>query len=174
VSELGGALPAAVTCPPKVVLSGQILSSTASSTTSAGPLANVQVHYEGNALASDPGASRGDVVTDSSGRYRLLVEPGSYRVVVKPSADKRLPWAARRVSVTWDTTLDITLSHPREVLGTVKVKNTDGTTTPVANAVVAIYRTQTSITPTPPPLLVYEALSNSLGQFKLVLPDAGN
>ncbi len=168
VTATSAVLPTVV-CPPKYELRGKVLGA------SQQPLAGVLVQYEGNGAAADPGVSKGDVQTDGKGEFAVRVEPGSYRVAVKPGADLRLPWSARRISVKGNTDLQISVSKAREVLGMVRVANADGTSAAVAHAIVAIYRLQPGYSdPSQPPLLIYEALSDSLGQFKLILPDSSS
>ncbi|MGI5865775.1 MAG: hypothetical protein ACOX6T_27465, partial [Myxococcales bacterium] len=124
--------------------------------------------------------SSGDVKTNADGSFSVPVEPGFYRVLVKPGAERRLPWASRTIqAIDPDASASavevIAVSEAREVYGTVNAPTGSGTLAGVANAKIVVYRppaTSSLLSPPPPPAVVYEALTDSRGQFKVLVPKA--
>jgi hypothetical protein len=157
---------APIVCRPKRTLRGVVTAISAKGVEV--PLSDVLVHYEGNPAADDPGTSKGDARTDSAGFYSFDVEPGSYRIVARPATDRRLPWATRRVH-TSESFVAISVPAPREVAGVL----VDWTGKPVPSAIVTLYRVaQAGTDEQPPPEMVFEALTNAAGEFKVVVPKA--
>jgi hypothetical protein len=160
-----------VTCPRKVTLFGRVMAPPVGGGDTA-PLASVPVLVEGNPAAADPGRSliKG-LTTGVDGIYSAQVEPGSYRVTAMPAGDRPLPWATQLVSATGATQApDLVLADAREVNGTLVYHKASGQTVSVAGATITVYRTPVSSLVQP--IKLFEALTDSNGQFKAVLPRA--
>lgn len=163
-----GPLEVSILCPKKALLSGTVTLADGSAA------ADVALLIEGNPASSAPGAS---VITwlrtDASGAFTAPVEPGGYRVVAMPSASRKLPWGSRRVQVDGATSVALALSDPREVAGTVAAR-AGGTATPLPNASVVFYRSDTS-SPSEHsyPIKLYETITDAQGQFRVYLPKSG-
>jgi hypothetical protein len=166
VVDAAAQLPAIV-CQAKVALSGRVLGPLSNGTT--GPLASVPLYIEGNPASAEAGPSAvRNIVTDSDGAWKAAVEPGSYRVVATPPAD--LPWGAVVVTATTKMDVpDIVLTNGRLVTGSLIYHRKDGTDAPITGATVTVFRPPTSNVQ---PMKVYEALTDSSGLFRLVVPKA--
>jgi hypothetical protein len=150
-----------IVCGPKLALEGRVVDSAGT------PLADAIVHYEGDPNAASPGRSSGDVKTDGAGTFSVLVDPGGYRVTAKPGA--RLPWATRRVEAGASEVL-IAVSATRTVYGSVTSRTSTGDVVAIPNAVVRVYRVPPSDSGFTAPTLVYEELTDDLGNFKVFVP----
>ncbi len=162
-------LPAPILCPPKPVLAGRVLAPRFDGEDPV-PLGGVPIYVDGNPASASPGASSlRNVVTDADGTFTALVEPGSYQVVAAPGSD--FAWSAQSVVTSGNTTLpDFVLEQGRVVSGSLIYRNKDSSETPVGGATVSVFRSPTSSLL--PPLKIYEALTDSSGRFKVVLPKA--
>lgn len=155
-----------IACPPKSEIAGIVTDS------SGAPLDGVVVQIEPNTSATEPGTSRVETITAADGNYTALVEPGAYRVVVKPGFQRKLPWASRRVMVSGPTTVPtIALSEARIVDGAVTGPQSIGGR-PIPYANVSVYRV-------PPArdrrsgataIKLYDAITDAQGRFQVILP----
>lgn len=158
----------AILCPPKAVLTGRVLAPSLVDGQDPVPRPGVPILIDGNPASATPGASTvRDVVTGADGAFTALVEPGAYQVVAAPSAD--FPWLAQTVVATGPTAMDdFVLEKGRLVSGSLIYRNKDGSQAAVAGATVSIFRSPTSSLVAP--LKIYEALTDSSGLFKVVVP----
>ncbi|MGC4114079.1 MAG: hypothetical protein QM765_05355 [Myxococcales bacterium] len=162
------ALPAAILCPAKAVLTGRVLAPIVDGQDPM-PLGGVPILVDGNPSSATPGTSTlRDVITNADGTFKALVEPGAYQVVAAPASD--FPWSAQSVTTTGADAVipDFVLESGRLVSGTLSYRNLDGSQTAVGGATVSIFRSPTSSLVAP--LKIYEALSDSTGRFKVILP----
>jgi hypothetical protein len=137
----------------------------------------VKVTIEGNPASPELGPSVAEATTDANGSFSLHVEPGAYRVVVKPTFDRKLPWSSRRVTVLGDTKLPgpITLSDPRLVEGTLDFRSSDGVIATLASARVEVFRSpKGSRNAAPGTLKLYDAVTDGAGRFRVILPKAAS
>ncbi len=156
-----------ITCPLKTQLKGSV------NDLAGKPLADVVVQLEPNNASLNPGTSRIETLTDSAGKYEALVEPGAYRVVVKPGFARKLPWSSRRVMVSGPTAVvpTIILSDARIVDGTVfGPRSAGGRALPNAN--VTVYRVAQGGERGDPAVAIklYDAVTDAQGRFQVILP----
>ncbi|MFN7135100.1 MAG: collagen binding domain-containing protein, partial [Myxococcales bacterium] len=156
-----------ITCPLKTALRGSV------NDLQGKPLGGIVVQIEPNTGALNPGTSRVETLTDDGGNYELSVEPGAYRVAVKPAFSRRLPWSSRRIvaSGAQMQVPTILLSEARIVDGTV-VWHDGGRAKLIPNANVTIYRVPESHQRHRgvQAIKLYEAVSDAQGRFQVVLP----
>jgi hypothetical protein len=158
-----------ILCPPKALLSGTVSRSVDLEGSRTEPVGDVPIFVEGNPDAAETGRSVVSSLTDASGRFSVLIEPGAYRVYAKPPAV--LPWGSRNVSVSSSGEVSIVLSYPREVSGTLVSKDSSGAAVPMAGAKITVYRLPLS-SGTTSVLKIYDALTDARGGFKVVVPKA--
>jgi hypothetical protein len=88
-----------------------------------------------------------------------------------PTGDRPLPWATQLVPATGVTQApDLVLADAREVNGTLVYHKANGQAVSVAGATITVYRTPVSSMVQP--IKLFEALTDSNGQFKAILPKA--
>ncbi|MFL5305699.1 MAG: hypothetical protein ACJ8F1_10810 [Polyangia bacterium] len=155
------------------VLSGTI------KTAGAMAVANVSVSAVGTPDPSPPCAALGTVTasttTDASGRFQLPLDPGTYQLDYDPPAGSAAPrlteWAVT-VSGTGTLSHDITLPLGALVVGSVS----GGRGEALSSAVVRFFQvrcTGPADCQGPsriPPLLIGKALTDTQGQFRMVVP----
>jgi hypothetical protein len=111
--------------------------------------------------------------TTANGIYQLLVEPGTYRLDVKPAAMSAWPRLTQTdpVTVSHATVFPIRLPAREIVEGTVKGPD-NATLLPGASITIFQVFCQSAPCPagTPPPVVLAETQTNSSGYFRAVLP----
>jgi len=114
--------------------------------------------------------------TDASGKYTLMVEPGSYRVDVEPSASS--PWPRLTedgdlaVVVLQDTVHPIALPAGEVVEGTVTASDQS---TPMPGASVTVFDVSCRSVPcegTMSPSVLAKGITDMTGTFRLVVTKA--
>lgn len=111
-----------------------------------------------------------NAATDADGAYRMLVDPGTYDVLVRAPVDSGFPWAILRgLEVRAATaTQDITLPAPVPVGGFVR----DAAGAAVAGATVNVYSLEQEPDAPPRTWLVGSARSAADGGYRLLAPSS--
>ncbi len=148
-------------CASKVVIKGHVLDHRGA------PLEHLAIKLLADAQSPLPGTSSGESETSSTGAFSFLVEPGGYRLQVRPSLSAALPWASIKVRASTEPIEEeIRVGRPLQIAGRAELA-VDGALYPVNGAAIEVYRVVSASTS---PVLVYEALSDTAGGFSVYLP----
>lgn len=163
--------------PKKIELAAQTLVTGTAAVADGRPLADATVELVPTACADsevDPDClPRGtQTTTTTGGTYALEVDPGAYRLRVRPAEGSGLPWVVQSLSVASPSTTSPTLTAPVTTVPAPwydgPIQLFDGQGDPAADAIVRIFENPMS----GPPYEIGEAVTEVSGHFDMYLDPA--